>query len=404
MRYGVLAGTACAVALVVLGSCVGADEGPKDAAAEKEPTFDASKITLKLKDAALHEVLKTLAEQSGNLPVCPPDDWQGKPLTLDLTDVTYWQALDAVCAQTGLAYETTHRSRALSLVPKQDSENVSVHAGPVTVTLNVDEMKLTNATTPMGRVTRRQCAFVCVWEDRLPTLEVDLIFLKVVADDGTVMEVKPLPEHLRQLVQGDSAGPRSLTYMHLLSPPKDMARAREIRGVVRVSFGFGKDVITIDDALRGNRSATVGTSTLTVESISYDQGGALQLVLSETDDGTRVNPTTYPASSPYGVRLVDPKGGRHAGVAQWVGPMRREGQIVGPDGRPEGGILVRGVGQTTVRFYDPPHVRGEWKLEHTVPEKIVVREYPFVFKDVALPRGIERGPRVPGPAARPVKP
>jgi len=197
-------------------------------------------------------------------------------------------------------------------------------------------------------------------------------------------------------------GPRSLVYMHLLRPPKGMKRAREIRGVVRVSYGFGRDVMTIEDVLRGGeRSATEGTSTLAARIVAQHDT-ALWLRLSETEDGKRVNPMVYPASSAYGVQLVDPNGGRHAGVVQWRGSMRRVGQIMGPDGKTEGGMLVRGVGVTTLWFVGLPAIAGKWRLEHSVPEKVVVREYPFVFRDVPLPEGIERGPRKP-PAAGPAK-
>ena len=388
-----------ASALVLMGSalCVAAEGAPK------EPNFDVSKITLKVKDAALGEVLKSLAQQSGNRPMGLPEKWEDKPITLELGGVTYWDAVDAICARTKLTYKATRKSRALQLAPKGDSENVSVHAGPVVVTVNIDEMKKTNAATAIRGVRRRQCGFICVWEDRLPMLETELIFSKVLAPDGTELKVRALPERIRQLVQGDSVGPRALTYVHLLNPPQDMAHAREIQGIVRVSFGLGKDVITIDDALGGERSTTVGTSTLTVK-VTSQRHGVLQLNLSETEKGKRVNPTTYPASSSYGVRLVDPKGGRHVGVPQWTGSMRREGQVIGPDGKPEGGILVRGVGHTTVRFFELPHIRGKWKLEHAVPERIVVREYPFTFRNVPLPRGIQRGPRRRAPVRREAKP
>ena len=84
--------------------------------------------------------------------------------------------------------------------------------------------------------------------------------------------------------------------------------------------------------------------------------------------------------------------------------MRREAEFIGPDGKPEGGIVVKGRGETLVRFHDLPKIPGAWKLVHTVPQKLFVREYPFKFTDVRLPEARERARPAPRRVIRPMKP
>ena len=407
MKQRHLAVIASVFVLMGLSMCVAAEDAAKERPDAKEPVFDVSKITLKVTDAALGDVLRALAEQSGNLPLHPPDKWKGKPLTLDLADVGYWQALDAVCAQMGLTVTPWPRMRALQLVPKKDSADVTVHTGSFAVTLHRDRMRrsrrrINNVDGPESL----RCPFSVMWEDRLPTLTTEVVVMRVTEPDGTELELRSRDERLMHFAVTGEIAPVARDYTDVVNLPEDLKKFREIEGVVRVSFGMGKDVMTIKDVLAGGaKSATVGKSTLTAEKLIH-QRGVCFLRLRETFEGKEVNPSTYPASSPYGVCLVDPKGARHAGISRWGGPMRREGQIIGPDGKPDGGILVKGTGQTLVHFRDLPTIPGAWSLVHTVPERTVVREYPFKFTNIPLPEA--KAPKAPRPAARvlirPMKP
>ncbi|HUU43739.1 MAG TPA: hypothetical protein VMX57_08165 [Planctomycetota bacterium] len=357
---------------------------------ETPVSLDASRITLKVQDAPLGEVLAAVARQSGNQPLVPPGDAAEKRVTLELADVPYWQALDKLCTKTGLAYEPSPRMRALRLVrierQRLPAADVTAHAGPFEVTLRLGHMRRIRP-----RVDNRdgaeclRCVFLYLWEDRLPTMETELVVTRMTAPDGSEVPLVSRSDLYARLAGGFEICPVGTVYYDVESIPKELKRVRTIEGLVRVTFGVGSDAIAIPNVLGGGvRSATVGKSTLSAEPITAG-AGRRWLKLRETFEGQEVNPTIYPADSPFAIVLVDPKGGRHIGLGRWGGMLSREGQIVGPDGQPEGGQVVKGPGETLVRFDNLPDLAGAWTLVHTVPRKLVTREYPFRFDDVVLP-------------------
>jgi hypothetical protein len=252
------------------------------------------------------------------------------------------------------------------------------------VTLQVDAMKeMPLSETADGR-TVLTAPFRCVWEDRLPTLEVEVVLTRVVLGEGTHLTFEPLDVFSR----GDQIWPATSTLYRVFDPPKDPARAAEIRGIVTAAYGVGKDVIEIPNVLGGGpRSAMAGKVTLTAAPMRA-AGGRAMLKLEMTVDGEGpVNPTTFPASSPYAVHLVDPQGSTHGCRVMWGGTARRVGTFPGPDGRPEGGIDIREAGETLLIFDRLPSIPGPWKLVYAIPKKLETREYPFRLADVPLPHG-----------------
>ncbi len=100
-------------------------------AAPATPGFAPSKVTISVKDAKLADVLKTLAEKSGNALLAVPDKWTEKPVTLDVKDATYFEALDRICEAAGLSYEPGIAGLALGAALKP--VDVGVYLGPATV-------------------------------------------------------------------------------------------------------------------------------------------------------------------------------------------------------------------------------------------------------------------------------
>jgi hypothetical protein len=74
--------------------------------AEAAQVLSPMRISLKVRDARLAAVLRALSDQSGVslLHAQRPGAGAAKPVTLELNDVTFWEALDRLCEKAGLSW------------------------------------------------------------------------------------------------------------------------------------------------------------------------------------------------------------------------------------------------------------------------------------------------------------
>jgi len=309
----------------------------KDGPAPGKFGLEASKVTIKLTNVELDEVLQVLAEQSGNKLVKQPENWEEKTISLNVTDMPYWQALDEVCKQAGLTYTGDFQSRSVKLVPVKDGADITGYTGPIVV-------KVANGTRRKdfrGMVTRVRfsatgLAYALNYfvEDRLKPLSMSATVTKAVAPDGAELA---LPVRQPMAWMGGMMAARTpwgTIYVTINAFPEDLQKIARFEGTVRMRFGSGKRVLKIKDVFgEGERKVEDDDTVVKVERV-WRNRGYTTISLSQTEDGEQVTVPRYPSTSDYGYELIDPDGGRHksgigggGGGVMWQNVQPRGGQL-----------------------------------------------------------------------------
>jgi len=291
-------------------------------------------VTLKLKNAELDEIIQALADQSGNRPLPMPTAWEMKPLTIEVTDMPYWQALDKVCAEAGLMYIPDYQAGGLRLTPNEDGIDVSAYAGPFVVKLDsATKRKYFRPQNRRFQTDGLSYSLIWFWEDRLTPIESTVTMANAAAPGGEALELAPMVG--RGVVMGGfmmgggRRGGRGRTMavgnmnVNITEVPKDLEKVGEISGVAKLTMGEDELTLKINDVLAGGeKSGTVGNTTVTVVNVNRRNTWAW-LQLRQTVDGKPAPAVGYPAGSPYGFFLVDPNGERHQGRSWAGGAVRR---------------------------------------------------------------------------------
>jgi hypothetical protein len=153
---------------------------------------DASRVTVALQDARLAEILYRLHEQSGNTPMSVPRDWQDQPITFEVRDCPYWEAVQKLCALTGLYCRRDrhyHAGCGVGLEKIEHRNPPEVVSGPVMVRyLGTYLSRPFRPPTMSGWLSMR---FDYVWEDRLPAGKVEASVREIVTREGRRIAVKP---------------------------------------------------------------------------------------------------------------------------------------------------------------------------------------------------------------------
>jgi len=298
--------------------------------------FEPAKVTLKLKGADLDDILQDLAEKSGNKLVRMPDDWEGKPIDFEVTDMPYWQALDALCKKVGLTYVGDLQTRAIRLVAVKDAVDVAGYAGPVAVKLASGTRRTNFRGTPtLGRGAALSYQLSYYIEDRLTPMSTEATVLKAVAGDG-----RELPLSAPAAGAGAGAGamvrafamgmltrtsgmPFGSILVNITEFSKELDKIARLEGNVKMTFGTGKKVLKIEDVFgEGERSVEDGEATLKVANVTRNRGFVF-ISLTQTRDGNDVPMPRYPAGMGYGYELIDPDGGKHKTTAGFGGGFQR---------------------------------------------------------------------------------
>ena len=408
----------------------GPRRGPAPVVAPKDPGkfgFDASKVTVNVKDAELDGVLASLAEQSGNARVALPKDWEGKGVTLNAAGATYWEALDKLCASLGLTYtyvfDPQAQTREFRLQPLDKTVDVSAYAGPVVVKL--DTATLTKRFRPGGGGFGMMrdgltLTFAFYTEDRLQPLESDAEITKIVAGDGKEIALDADPAAAagggragrRQQQRGfgrQARGPAGMIVANASTPPPGLDKLASVEGVVHLTFGTGTKELKVVDALNGgNKSVTVGNAKLTVTRVQRmgggrggnngggrggNNGGAMLLTVKYEVDGKEETLPEFGRDATYGFALIDPNGEKHTGFAGNFGGFGGRGGFGGPGqgpgnppapGNDPNNPAAGAPNATTLFFNNAPELDGAWTLVLTAPDQLTEKEFPFKFTDISV--------------------
>ncbi len=96
-----------------------------------------STITIDVKQTPLETVMKRFGELSGNVPLTiKTAATRKKPVTLQLKDVPYWQAVDELRKAAGLVYAYDYTTRGMALYAGRPGDEIGAYPGPAMVKLN----------------------------------------------------------------------------------------------------------------------------------------------------------------------------------------------------------------------------------------------------------------------------
>lgn len=334
--------------------------------------YDASRVTLDVKDAPLSEVLKSLAQQSGNTPV-NAGNFADRRVTVSVKDVPYWQALDRVLEQAGLCYvRYPWRGAQPSLVSaKPGAPSFAAYSGPAVVWIDrvtrttstqKTEVFRTDTLTYAMPPSQRSINFTirAAVEDRLGAKTCNVRFTKALAPDGTNLLPKtPEPP------AGIFGTPWTAISPSLYIPdtPEGIKGPLTLEGVLRLSLPEGRREVKVEDVFADGRK-TAGDEDMLLEDVVAERraGGArVSLTLKAADAYKKM--VSYNMPEGYGFALVDPEGKKRGDFGGWSST----GEAV------------------TVDFRNVPEIPGKWSLLLVWPERAVTKEYPFTIRDVPLP-------------------
>ncbi len=365
----------CTVVLGMLvglsGICAGADAPSGNAAeapaAKLEPADigRASTVTLDVKDAELATVLAEIAKQSGNKVIAVEAGITPKPVTIKLDKTSYWEALDGLCKQQGLAYQFDAND-AMTLVPASAGDVKTSYAGPVVFKLtSISPAGEADGAAVAGKL---KCTVNFFWEDRLTPSAFKPAHVEKVTDAaGNPCE---LPRGMDWTVgKTSTSGGGSMGRFAVLGSPcggkfsfwlargADNADAfAEISGRFGLVMSAGKVELRLENALVGvEQSVEQAGYKLTVSKVER-HGGAAMLTVAVTRDG---KPVEIPWPNRSGWSLVD-----------------AEGKVI--EGRLMAGCVAI--------FAVPAEVVGGYALVRTFSPDAAEGTYRFKFEQVRIPK------------------
>ncbi len=350
--------------------------------------YDASRVTLNVRDAPLSEVLSELAEKSGNAPV-DAGMFKDRTVTVSVKDVPYWQAMDLVCKPAGAFCDRRwHQNKGFVLLAEsaKDAPEACAYAGPAVVSVNQVErtktvrqllrFRTSQYPYPQPDWTERyiRVGMDYAVEERLRVLGGRVGFRKATTRDGTDL----LKDQAAALDRADAmektAGHEAADftmdpspYLVLKDRPEGVKGPLRIEGVVRLTFAVGRKELRIDKVFAGEkRTAEAGNVRLDLTSgVREGVSGAINLkIAADPPKGRNIN---YDSRLGFGFTVVDANGKKQGKFTGWS----QEG-----DGKD---VTI------TITVTDLPATTGDLALVYSYPESVETKEYPFTLKDVPLP-------------------
>lgn len=404
------------VALAIAAVCLGAPAKAPIKATAEEPdggagkvNFGASKVTMKVKDMLLADIFDELARQTGNLPVrlSVPDEVKNSRLSLDLKDMSYWQAMSTICNRLELIHgQNWYRRkdhRAVMVQVREANKRVGLFAGPVMLDLKSAYL-LHQYLVGSGLKTHLAYTFSYFWEDRLPVVSAQVLLTRVVAPGGKAMKFRPICEgSVHRWNDGIQSriGSGGSAKMRIENPPEGLKEIAELEGVVKLELGGGSKTLQVKNIFsKGEKTDKLDNLSLKTVGV-YRRKDLAVLVFQGTQDGKRITGPDPPQHDDYGYFLVDSDGKRYSGkrlapvwgtqiflkdgekVGKWFVPIKDRWILAGHAGGSSQTVFHRDK-HLIVVFRKLVEKKGAWSFDCVLPGKTVTKSYPF--KVTHLPR------------------
>ncbi|HUW55344.1 MAG TPA: hypothetical protein VMZ92_01815 [Planctomycetota bacterium] len=315
-----------------------------------------SRITLRTRQTPLAEVIRQFAVLSGNaaLPLKTTSVLKN-PVTLDVKDLPYWQAVDELLKTAGLVHAYDWSTRSMVVNAGTPGDDIGAYPGPAMVKLN----SVSRVLNCLGgrRIRRLSFGLLYAWEDRLPVIYGVLVVTRARTAKG------------KELKGSRAAAERPLWVLHNASAnvylpydvTDDVSGSVSVEGFVRLEYGIGEERVELPLAVSAKPIAISGMtlSVAKVERTTRDLRVTVQGKLAKPF------PSLKTLSSRYGLFLKDGAGRRHEAA-------------LGANPYVTGGF-------DTELIYPVTQAAGEGRLEFVCPRIVKTRDYPFELQTVPVP-------------------
>ena len=334
--------------------------------------YYASRITIRETDAPLAEIVSEFARQSGNRPIVIHRQLRGRTASLNVKDMPYWQAIDALCKAAKASYVTNYSSRPPVLSKSLGGQEPSAYAGPVEVSVTRVQRALAKTRTfrvQKGDQTSRSLTVSMRFriEDRLPLIGSKATFTKVTGPGGKVLKATPVGGNYYRWGSKFHTASGTVT---LRGEDADVAGPLAVEGTVELEFGVGAKELRIDNILAGGEQFASAKDTHITLLEAQREDTTLRVKL-RVKSAAALHPRLISSTIPdYGFSLVAPGGTRHARITR----------------RGIKGSLKKGTeASLELTFSTIPQVDGNWSLAFRYPAKVEWRTHAFKLTNVPLP-------------------
>ncbi len=352
-------------------------------------------VTLDLKDKPMREAVKELAKVTGykielSTPAAANDERERRLVTVQVKRASFWETLDQICAQAGLAVQEGWYGGDYAVVRLEFGEAtpgvMSLH-GPfrTRVTgayynrqLNFNNLIRTATDQPFQRIETLSVNLSVSVEPKLPLLGLGQPTITEALDDLDQSLVPPpnpnnywQPSYYRSYMQQISAP---------LTPSRAGRRIKVLKGVVPVTVvAATKPKIVVEKLMEvKNQSFKEGSTSITIDNVSKN-GTQISIKMTISENRNGAHDYTWMNSLTQRLEVVDARGNKYQSYGHsWSGGNNSvQGTFqFGPSHNPNANLNPLNIfglalpGQLKL-------VYNEWTT--------LVHPVPFEFKDLPLP-------------------
>ena len=235
---------------------------------ERVVALAPKRVTLKFKDRPVQEVVAAISKQTG-YPIQHNGN-RGQNVTLNMENVTFWEAMDRICLDCGLMMQ--HNDGQQIMLYQQDVVWPYVnYQGPFKVMANnfhySKQMTLgglqRNPAFNQGRSESLMFSFNIQSEPKLPIMQVSQAKLSEAYDEhGTSMKMPGANIHESQYYNGGYRTHNQVGNVFLSWPNKESKTVKLLKGSIPVTvLAFQKPEIVVDDILKVKNKKFTGPNT-----------------------------------------------------------------------------------------------------------------------------------------------
>ena len=343
-------------------------------------------VTLHKANANPRDLFLALAKQGGTDVTFIPDVlWtpqfgQAVRVSVDFTDVPFWEAVDELCRKSGADVRPEFPGDGLKVVAGRGKGLLAgprVDAGRLTLIAQGYDRYRAVSYADGNQAGSDQLDLTALLDPKLAIVDgttVDVSVTEATDDKGGSMLVPAAARPRRGVGRlpfgmrtGQSAGPVVKLPVPLKAAADGATALRTIRGTVAVQVADGVDRVVIDDpaaAAAGRVAHAVGPYSVELERCTVSANRVSYSLKVAVTDGTRTDPGLP------GVRVEDADGNPVTGFGG--------GSRTSPRGNGEAEISA------DLMTRDP--VRGPVRLVLTAATKSKTETFPFEFHDLPLPK------------------
>jgi len=295
---------------------------------ERAVLLAPKRVSLACNQTPVKDALADLTKQTGYR-----IDMQGATapalITLDLANVTFWEALDKVCAQSGLVLQQHHDAQGGLLLYAQNAYTPYVdYRGPFRLAANSFHFNksLTFATLPRNQLTGSQRSeqlsfmFTVVAEPKLPLLGLGQAKLTLAVDDqDNSLLLPPVQHQVYEAYHGGYYGYRNLvmqSQVQLTGAGPGARAVRHLRGSLPVTLlAEQKPEIVVEKITEVKGKKFEGNQvSLEIEDVKDGPGKTYQVAMTARRAAKDANQYdyTWTNSLHQRVELCDEKGNKFA--------------------------------------------------------------------------------------------